>query len=351
MQLQPTEREFISVSGFGAQTSAARSLESTVINLKTCNNDEIPLRVLIVEKIATPLQLRSRHHINQIPHLKGLQPAHPVTSDENFEISLLVGADQYWNVVKEKVIRGNGPTAVKSKTGYLLSGPFKTDQPVHSIANFLQISSDEYDLQQLWSLESLGITPTTEDTHKHFLEQYQQSSIRWDSNGSYIAGFPWKPEHPPLPSNYTVCERRTRSMARRLKHTPELLKTYSNIITEYESRGFIEKVQQAQPSDKAHYIPHHPVKKESSTTPIRMVFDCSCHQQPDLPSLNACLEVGPPFLNDLCGILLRFRTYSYGLSTDIEKAFLHVGLNEKGTDFTRFLWLSEPSDPKSAFQI
>ena len=35
LQLQPTEREFIRVSGFGAQTSAARSLESTVINLKT----------------------------------------------------------------------------------------------------------------------------------------------------------------------------------------------------------------------------------------------------------------------------------------------------------------------------
>ena len=131
---------------------------------------------------------------------------------------------------------------------------------MYSIANFLQISSDEYDLQQFWSLESLGITPTTDDTHKHFLEQYQQSSIRRDSNDSYIAGFPWKPEHPPLPSNYTMCERRTRSMAHRLKHTPELLKAYGNIITEYESRGFIEKVQQAQPSHKAHYIPHHPVK-------------------------------------------------------------------------------------------
>ena len=79
------------MSGFCAQSSAARSLESSVINLKTCNNDEIPLRVLIVEKIATSRQLRSRHHINQIPQLKDLQLAHPVTSDENLEISLLVG--------------------------------------------------------------------------------------------------------------------------------------------------------------------------------------------------------------------------------------------------------------------
>ena len=112
-----------------------------------------------------------------------------------------------------------------------------------------------------------------------------------------------------------------------------------------------ERVDIAQTPDSAHYIPHHPVTKESSTTPVRIVFDCSCHQNPNSPSLNDCLDVGPPFLNDLCTIIMRFRTYSYGLSTDIEKLFLHVGLPECDRDFTRFLWLADPTDPESAFQI
>jgi transposase InsO family protein len=51
----------------------------------------------------------------------------------------------------------------------------------------------------------------------------------------------------------------------------------------------------------------------------------------------------------MCSILLRFRTHPYALSTDIEKAFLHVRLNEQDRDFTRFLWLSNPSDPESPF--
>ena len=34
------------------------------------------------------------------------------------------------------------------------------------------------------------------------------------------------------------------------------------------------------------------------------------------------------FLNDMFSIILRFRSYTYGVSTDIEKTFLHVGLNE-----------------------
>ena len=59
--------------------------------------------------------------------------------------------------------------------------------------------------------------------------------------------------------------------------------------------------------------------------------------------------VGPTFLNDMCGILLPFRTHRYGLSTDIEKAFLHVTLDEADQDYTHFLWFSDPINPNSDF--
>ena len=39
--------------------------------------------------------------------------------------------------------------------------------------------------------------------------------------------------------------------------------------------------------------------------------------------------------------------HSPGISTDLEKAFLHVRLDEGDRDYTRFLWLSTPSDPHS----
>ena len=55
------------------------------------------------------------------------QLAHPVTSDENFEILILIGEDQYWDKVKDMVIRGQGPTAVDSKLGYLISRPLQTN--------------------------------------------------------------------------------------------------------------------------------------------------------------------------------------------------------------------------------
>jgi len=129
-----------------------------------------------------------------------------------------------------------------------------------------------------------------------------------------------------------------------------LLKLYSDIILEQERRGFIEQVTVSS-ATVVHYLSHHPVKKDSPTTPIRIVYDCSCRENPHTASLNDCLMVGPPFLNDLSAILLRFRLHNYALSTDVEKAFLHVKLNETDRDFTRFLWPLQPDHPDSKLQV
>ena len=56
-------------------------------------------------------------------------------------------------------------------------------------------------------------------------------------------------------------------------------------------------------------------------------------------SLNECLHKGPVMLQDLTGILLRFRLNRIALVSDIQKAFLQVSLTEESRDVTRFLWL------------
>ena len=84
---------------------------------------QLPIRVLIVPEIAAPLKTYIRKAA-KLPYLSGIELAHPVTTNDNFHISLLVGADYYWSIVENHIIRGEGPTAVKSKIGYLLSGPF-----------------------------------------------------------------------------------------------------------------------------------------------------------------------------------------------------------------------------------
>ena len=349
---KPVSKHSVSMSSFGATEQLLRRLDVTTTNVITEKGDEIPLQVLVVPHIATPLKCQHNADINNMPHLKGLKLAHPVSSG-NFSINVLIGADHYWDIVQDTIIRGEkGPTAMQSKLGFLLSGPIGSRGKKGSVTKILHIAAhkeEEFDLKQFWSIESLGILPDDNPSDKSFLANYQATSITRDIDGAYIAGFPWKEEHPPLPSNLTICERRTRALTRRLQQTPELLKCYNDIIKEQDARGFIEKVNNSQPSDRAHYLPHHPVKKDSSTTPIRIVFDCSCQQAPSSPSLNDCLEVGPPYLADMGSLLVRFRTHQIGISTDIEKAFQHVRLSDTDRDMTRFLWLSDADDPESAF--
>ena len=203
---------------------------------------------------------------------------------------------------------------------------------------------EQFDLERFWRIESVGVQPNSSEETPDFLKYYQDSSIMLE-DGRYSAKLPWRPEHPPLPSNAEITKQRTRSMIRRLAADPEKLHMYNDIIQEQQSRGFIERVNNSDITNGVcHYIPHHAVLKDSTTTPLRIVYDCS-FKQGEQPSLNDCLQPGPPLLNDLPGILLHFRLHKYAITTDIEKAFLHVNLDQANQDATRFYWLSNVDDP------
>ena len=88
---------------------------------------------------------------------------------------------------------------------------------------------------------------------------------------------------------------------------------------------------------RCHFLPHRPVFKEGSTTRIRPVFDAS-NKDHNGNCLNRSLEKGPNLIEMIPTILMNFRKGRIGVSADIEKAFLQVGLDTKDRDFLRFLW-------------
>ena len=165
--------------------------------------------------------------------------------DSQFDISLLIGVDHYWKIVEDHIVRGDGPTAVQSKLGYLLSGPLVHSAPSHTATSMRigihsEHGNEEQTLEKFWALESSGKFPTAKISDR-FMDTYL-NSITQQEDGSYVVTFPWKEDHAPLPSNYEVCQRRTRSLVRRLASTPDLMKTYNQIIKEQERRGFVERV-------------------------------------------------------------------------------------------------------------
>lgn len=248
--------------------------------------------------------------------------------------------------MEDKIIRGDGLTAQQSKLGYLLSGPMSSPTLQLNVATMHIVTCEEPNLERCWTIEEAGIASAkSEQIDNTFIQQYQTTCISQATDGTYTTKFPWKPDHQPFSSNFKTCERRIRQLISRLTQTPPLLHLYHSIVTEQEACGFTEEVQPTDQPANAHYLPHHLVNKDSTTTPIRIVYDCSSRQSKEHASLNDCLLVGSPFLNDLCSIILRFRCHKFAFATDIEKAFLHVKLYESDRDSTRFLWVSDINNP------
>ena len=161
LKLQPFKYENVSVSSFSEQVSASRKLVVSFIYIHTLNGDHVSVSVLIVPKIAAPIHNSVRAHVNELSYLQGLQLAYPVTSDENFHISILTGADFYWNFIQDHVVCGDGPTAVESRLGYLLSGPMPLSQSIYMTCSqvlTLSCTTEDVDHSSFWMIESMGTT-------------------------------------------------------------------------------------------------------------------------------------------------------------------------------------------------
>ena len=244
--ISPNSTTEISLASFGSASRHHQKLGVATVEVETNTGERIPISALIVPTIAAPIQNAVPISVSTMPHLRGLKLAHPVTSNKTFTMSLLIGTDYYWKFVQDTIIRGDGPVAQESKLGYLLSGPMPYSLPQATTSIFLQMTStvipEEPNLENFWTVESVGTNINVPSVDLTFLHAYQQSSITQAPEGQYIARFPWKEDKPYLPTNINICKKRTTTLIHKLKQTPEVLNLYDNIIKDQEKRGFIERV-------------------------------------------------------------------------------------------------------------
>jgi len=64
-------------------------------------------------------------------------------------------------------------------------------------------------------------------------------------------------------------------------------------------------------------------------------------------SLNDFLNTGPNYIPQLFDILLKFCCHRIALVSDIEKAFLMIGIDEDDREKLRFLWFKDPFEANS----
>jgi len=142
-----------------------------------------------------------------------------------------------------------------------------------------------------------------------------------------------------------------KSLHKRLLKNPDILQEYHCVIKDQLEKGIVEQVpiqSTKQEMGPIHYMPHHPViRRERSTTKVRVVYDGSAKSKESGVSLNDCLQTGPNLIPKLFDVMVRFRGHLIAVTTDIEKAFLMVGVCESDRDMLHFLWLKDPHHANS----
>ncbi|KAK7104060.1 uncharacterized protein [Littorina saxatilis] len=158
------------------------------------------------------------------------------------------------------------------------------------------------------------------------------ANVARDSDGHLQMPLPFK-KKPVLPNNYVLAAQRLEHLKKKLQRNTEYYNEYNEFMNDIIRRGDAEEAKET--TGQEWYIPHHgvfhPQKKK-----LRVVFDCSAKF--NNTCLNDHLLVGPNLINNLVGILSRFRQHSVAFTCDVEKMFHQFRVTEEHCDFLRFLW-------------
>ena len=230
-----------------------------------------------------------------------------------------------------------GPVALNSIFGWLISGKsiLANTPSVYKVMMVNQLNDilteEEYHQsnQIPFSFANKPLNDDEDPTYQSFCSSLQKI------NGRYCADLPWRSGLNVTSSNYYLAKKRLSSIISSLKKTNNFDK-YNDVIHNYLKKDYIEP---CNVNNTGTYLPHHAViKQERTTTKIRIVFDGSARTNQSL-SLNECLYNGPILLNDLAGMLMKFRIGKTAMTGDLEEAFLQVEIQESNRDYLKFIWI------------
>ncbi|XP_070549158.1 uncharacterized protein [Ptychodera flava] len=157
-------------------------------------------------------------------------------------------------------------------------------------------------------------------------------------NGHYQVDLPLRDQNVRLPNNRQMAEQRLKGLQVKMNKNPQFKVDYIDFMEKVIASGYAEEVSDGEKPKEGRewYIPHHGVYHPRKPDKIRVVFDCAAKCSGI--SLNDVLLPGPNLMNDLQGVLMRFREYPVAFSSDIECMFYQVKVPESQRDLLRFLW-------------
>ena len=125
LRLPREQSQAVSIKTFGSLVERVETCDIVKLKFKARMGADFEISLFTVPMICEPL---SRQPIiwavERFPYLQEIDLPDLCDSRDALEMSIFIGVDQYWKVVTGGIRRGNtGPTAMKTKLGWVLSGP------------------------------------------------------------------------------------------------------------------------------------------------------------------------------------------------------------------------------------
>ena len=159
-----------------------------------------------------------------------------------------------------------------------------------------------------------------------------------NTNNRYTVGLLWDDDNVELLDNKNLALSRLFSLEKKFKNHPTLETSYKDTIQEHISQGHaskLSKIEAKRATPTTNYLPHHPVKHINKPNKVRTAVDAGAKAKNG--SLNKHLLKGPDFLNNLVGVLLKFRQRKYAVMGDITQMFHQVSVLRSDRDALKFL--------------
>lgn len=233
---------------------------------------------------------------------------------------------------------------------------------VSSVVNAMNINVEnqpnlKVHLDQFFSIESLGThciprcggckcgSCTLGDKNYTVKEERELAMITQGSNYNSIEKYwsirdPWIKDANDLPNNVAVAIPRMKSTDKSLKKLGYDYTIYNDQIQDMTDRGEARKLSWMEINTykgPVHYIHRHKVLNHCSfSTPVTIVFNSSADYKGH--KLNDHWSKGPYVLDDLVGILLRFRQDAVAVVGNISKMYNAIKFWELEQHTHRFVW-------------
>ena len=329
----------VALRGIGHSEPVIIAREEARLKIESSTYSGVLTNILVVKDLALPSQTLSKELCNLCEKKTKIKVLPYQTSPD-----ILIGQD-YCNLIMTRDFRDfneNLFTLSYCLLGWTIHGRVQqnlTETSIFTVFNENTYTKSDYNLEnmvrQYFDLDALGVStvPRVNANDEHALKILEDTSCL--INGRWEVGLLWKDENFSLPNSRLNALNRLYLLERKLDRNPQYANLYYKEMNRLLELGFAKKTD-SPPKNPIWYLPHFGVTNINKPGKVRLVFDAAAKS--NKVSFNDFLLRGPDLLENLLGVIMRFRQNLIAIKGDMRDMFLKIKICEKDQDAQRFLW-------------